>query len=330
MALFDERKVYKTNKRFEYPEAHKYAQDQNHVHWMHTEINFASDVLDWNTKLTDSEKNLIGSVLKGFTQTEVEVNDYWTNKVAWWFPKPEIKKMAVAFANMEGIHADSYAALNEELGLDDFEEFLEDEVTRNKLESLQDVGVGDDVSMEEKARSLAVFSAFTEGVNLFSSFAILLSFSRRDLLKKMGEVIAFSIRDESMHSEAGCWLYRQIIAEYPEIKSDEHIAQIYEAARLATSLEFAFLDNAFGMGDIEGLKKEDVIEFIKQRTNQKLEELGYDEPLYKNIDSEKVNNMNWFNHLSAGVEFQDFFAGRVTAYSKGIKNWDEEYMFEGY
>ena len=94
------------------------------------------DLADWNSNLNETEKNIIGSILKGFAQTETVVNDYWSGLVTKWFRKPEVIMMAVTFASFETIHAEAYSLLNEELGLDDFSEFLEDEATMAKIENL--------------------------------------------------------------------------------------------------------------------------------------------------------------------------------------------------
>ena len=184
--LLQERIVYKP---FEYPEAHDYWLKQQQAHWIHTEVPMMSDINDWKQNLNETEKNIIGSILKGFAQTETVVNDYWTGLVTKWFRKPEIIAMATTFGAMETIHAEAYSLLNEELGLDDFSEFLEDETTMAKIENLMSVrdSFNDEKDWHEIAKSLAIFSAFTEGVNLFSSFAILLSLrcetSLRELVK---------------------------------------------------------------------------------------------------------------------------------------------------
>jgi ribonucleoside-diphosphate reductase beta chain len=219
-SLLQERIVYKP---FEYPKAHDFWLKQQQAHWLHTEVPMMSDINDWKQNLTETEKNIIGSILKGFAQTETVVNDYWSNLVTKWFRKPEIIAMSVCFANMETVHAEAYSLLNEELGLDDFSEFLEDETTMAKIEALMNVrdGHNNAVNYAEVARSLAIFSAFTEGVNLFSSFAILLSFKLRNKLKGVGQIVEWSIRDESLHSEAGCWLFKQLLAENPELNTPE-------------------------------------------------------------------------------------------------------------
>jgi len=320
-----ERIVYKP---FEYPEAFDYWLKQQQAHWIHTEVPMMSDINDWKQNLTETEKNIIGSILKGFAQTETVVNDYWTGLVTKWFRKPEIIAMATVFGAMETIHAEAYSLLNEELGLDDFSEFLEDEATMAKIEALTDnaASFGDEVNWHERAKSLAIFSAFTEGVNLFSSFAVLLSFKLRNKLKGVGQIVEWSIRDESMHSDAGCWLFRTLLEEKPELKTPELETAINEAALLSLKLELDFIEKVYEEGDLEGCSKEDLISFIKHRVNTKMGDLGY-RPIVNGIDPTAIERMKWFDHLSAGKQHTDFFANRVTNYSKGTQDWDAGSIF---
>jgi ribonucleoside-diphosphate reductase beta chain len=306
-------------KPFEYQTADDFFEQQHAAHWLPSEVPLASDVNDWKLKLTESEKNLVGNILKSFAQTEVHVNDYWSTKVSLWFQIPEIQSMARAFADFESIHSKAYARLNEELGLDNFEAFMEDEEAKAKIERLVELP-GD--TLREKALSLAIFSAFTEGVNLFSSFAILMSFQLRNLMKGTGQVVAWSVRDESLHSKAGCWLFRTLLEENPELNDSLMIQQIYDACDLSVKLEFDFIDKAFEMGNIEGLTKEQLKNFIKARANDKMKELGYNS-LYNDIDPNLLQQMEWFGHLTSGVEHADFFSSRPTSYSKSSADWSD-------
>jgi len=306
-------------KPFEYQTAFDFYKDQHRAHWLADEVPLASDLNDWKLKLTEPEKNLIGNILKSFAQTEVHVNDYWSTKVSVWFPKPEIQAMARVFADFESIHAEAYARLNEELGLDDFRAFLEDEVSKAKIERLIETP-GE--TIEDRAISLAIFSAFTEGVNLFSSFAVLMSFQLRNLMKGTGQIVEWSVRDESLHSKAGCWLFRTLLEEQPELNTDELRKKIIEACHLSVQLEFDFIDKAFEMGDIEGLNKEQLKNFIKARANEKMIELGY-KAIYNDIEPNLLKQIEWFGHLTSGKTHQDFFAGRVTAYAKSTADWDD-------
>lgn len=321
MGLLNPRPTYAP---FEYEQAYRYWELQQQSHWLHTEIAMASDINDWKLNLTDSEKNVVGQILKGFTQSEVFIGEYWSSMVTNWFKKPEIQLMSFSFSSMESIHAVAYAYLNDSLGLSDFAAFLHEPTAKAKIDRLM---ATKGKKKEEIAKSLAIFSAFNEGVNLFSSFAVLLNFSRFNKMKGLGQIIAFSIKDESLHSEAGCWLFRTFISEYPDIWTDDLKKEIYEAARLTVQLEDAFIDKAFELGPIEGLDPADLKAFIRHRANTKLNDLTL-KSNWKNIDKEALARMAWFDVLSAGVSHADFFASRVTDYARGSidfsKIWEEQ------
>lgn len=305
-----------------YPQADKFCDLQNSVHWLPNEIPLGSDVDDWKRKLTESEKHLIASILKGFVATEIFIEDYWSAKVARWFKHPEIQGMAVTFAAFERIHAKAYARLSEELGLDDFDSFLAEPSAKAKIDRLMAVK---GKNRSEIALSLAVFSAFNEGVNLFSSFAVLMSFQQRNLLKGIAKIIEFSVKDEVQHSDAGIWLYNQLVSEFPGILTSEFEHSIYAAAKDTVELEDAFIDMAFTHGDIEGITSAQLKNYIRYRTNTKLGELNLNTNLYT-IDDDLLRSMEWFELLSKGVVSQDSFAGRVTDYGKSNVNFEDIYV----
>lgn len=313
--ITDKRLFYKP---FEYDQAHEFLKAQQRVHWLPEEVSLAADVNDFKLKLTESEKNLIGQILKSFAQTETHVEDYWSSYVSHWFPKPEIQSMAVTFGSFESIHAEAYSLLNESLGLDDFAAFMDDEEARSKIERLQQIKSG---TMDEKAQSLAIFSAFTEGVNLFSSFAILMSFQMRNLMKGMGQIVAWSVRDESLHSKAGCWLFTQLLKERPELDTIDLQERIKEACQISVDLEFAFIDKVFEMGNLDNLTKAQLKNFIMARANEKMVELGY-KSVYA-IDENLLDEIAWFGQITSGVEMQDFFALRPSSYSKSVADWSD-------
>jgi ribonucleoside-diphosphate reductase beta chain len=206
---------------------------------------------------------------------------------------------------------------------------MEDEATMAKIENLMNVRDShDEPDWHQRAVSLAIFSAFTEGVNLFSSFAVLLSFKMRNLLKGVGQIVEWSVRDESLHSNAGCWLFRTLMEEHPEFKTPKLEQDIREAATAAIKLEFDFIDKVFEMGDLENLTKDELKNFIKHRVNTKMGDLGL-KPLIPSADINKgaLKTMKWFDAVIAGKQQTDFFANRVTNYAKGHMDWDAETMF---
>ena len=302
---------------FEYPKAFEFCELQQQSHWLSSEISMASDINDWKLVLTEGERNVIGHILKGFTQSEVFIQEYWGSMVSNWFKKPEIQMMAATFSAMESIHAIAYAYLNQSLGLEDFDAFLSEPTAKAKIDRLI---LTKGKAKEDIARSLAIFSAFNEGVNLFSSFAVLLNFSRFNKLKGVGQIIAFSIKDESLHSAAGCWLFRTLIQEFPDLLTDKLKEEIHEAARVTVDLEDAFIEKAFSFGEVEGITLKDLKNFIRFRANTKLNDLGLGQ-LWKKLDKDGLKRFEWFDILSAGVSHGDFFAQRISEYSKGNMNW---------
>ena len=319
MGLFDQRIPYKP---FEYPEYYTEGWlKQAQAFWLHTEIPMSGDVKDWNESLTVKEKHLVGNILLGFAQTECAVSDYWTQKVVSWFPKHEIQQMAMMFGSQETVHAVAYSYLNETLKLEDYEAFLHEPATAERFDNLVAYD-GDD--RKGIAKSLAVFSAFAEGVSLYSAFAVLYSFQLRNLLKGIGQQMKWSVRDESLHSRMGCQLFRHMCEEDKSLLEDCR-EDIIDAAKIMVELEENYIDKMFEMGDIDGIKSYDLKQFIRKRANEKLQELGYlDLGSYFSYDEEAASNLDWFYHLTGGHTHTDFFAIRSTDYSKANEGEDFE------
>ena len=323
--LFTERVPFKP---FEYPQYYTEGWlKQAQAFWLHTEIPMQGDIKDWNENLTPEEKNLVGNILLGFAQTECAVSDYWTTMVTKWFPKHEIKQMSMMFGSQETIHATAYSYLNESLGLEDFEAFLHEPAIAEKFEFLTSTTAEwthkdlqkNPTARKEVARSLAIFSAFAEGVSLYSSFAVLYSFQMRNLLKGIGQQMKWSVRDESLHSKMGCELFREMCNEYPELHNEVK-DDVHQAAKYMIEMEHKFIDMIFEQGDLENLKSSDLKEFISKRGNEKLKELGYEQTF--EFNDKKASNLDWFYHLTGGTTHTDFFAVRPTDYSKANEGED--------
>ena len=317
MGIFNERIAYKP---FEYPEYYTEGWlKQAQAFWLHTEIPMSGDVKDWKEKLKPEEKHLVGNILLGFAQTECAVSDYWTQNVVRWFPKHEIQQMAMMFGSQETIHAVAYSYLNETLGLEDYEAFLHEPATSARFDNL--VAYDGKHDPIEIGRSIAIFSAFAEGVSLYSAFAVLYSFQMRNLLKGVGQQMKWSVRDESLHSKMGCKLFRDICKETKGLKEAVE-EKILKAARICIKLEEQYIDKMFEMGDLENLTSYDLKQFIRKRGNEKLKELGYTGIF--DYDEEAAKNLDWFYHLTGGLTHTDFFAIRPTDYSKANEGEDFE------
>jgi ribonucleoside-diphosphate reductase beta chain len=287
-----------------------YYSQQNQMHWFPEDVPLHNDVKDWQT-MTDEEKNLLTQIFRLFTQSDVDVGAGYVDRYMRIFKKPEARMMMSSFANMESIHQHAYSLLLDTVGMPEVEykAFSEYEAMADKHEYINAVKVtkGDKKSI---AKALAIYSGFTEGLQLFSSFIILLNFPRFGKMKGMGQIITYSIRDESMHVEAMTKLFREFMQENIDLWTDDFKAEIYQACREMVDLEDRFLDLVFEQGDIPGLTKKEMQQYIRYIADRRLLQLGL-KPNYEVKD----NPLNWLDDV-LGVEHQNFFEGRATTYMK--------------
>ena len=317
MNLLEEREYYKP---FVYPWAFEFYKKQQQMHWLPDEVPLQDDIKDYKEKLSEGERTLIDNIFKFFTQADVDVCCGYAKHYLPTFKQPEIRMMLVSYAAMEAVHQEAYSLLLETLGKSDdmYQEFFDIQAMSEKHEYLTDFNMN---NPHEMAKTMAVYSGFTEGVQLFSSFAILLNYPRHNMMKGMGQIVTWSIRDESLHVEGLSKLFRTFIAENPEIWTDKLKYEIYCAAERVVELEDKFIDICFNKADIPDLKAEEVKEYIRYIADRRLLGLGM-----KNIfHSADENPLPWIDMQVNAVEHTNFFENRATEYAKASTqgNWQD-------
>jgi ribonucleoside-diphosphate reductase beta chain len=307
-------------KPFEYPELQQYVDGIQSTYWVHSEVDFSKDLHEYKTVLNDTERYIIGTILKTFAQTEVHVADEFWSKMHEYMPKPEVFMLCASFTENEMRHALAYDKLNELLDLTDYEAFLQDEVASARLDNLMKIRKDHkgNPSVRDLCRTLAVFGGFTENVNLFSQFAILRSFSSngRNLLTNIADIIDWSQQDEKTHATAAIYLFNVLIKENPDVWDDELKADIYAAAKATFEIETHLIDQIFEKGELDNLPKTELINFMKARINQSL--ISMDLKAIFNIDEDLLKNMSWFEDNFSALSHKDFFAKRVTEYTRNL------------
>ena len=307
MGLLVENPVYKP---FRYPWCYDAWLTQQRIHWLPEEVPLGDDVRDWQKNLSVEEKNLSTHIFRFFTQADVEVNNCYLRHYTTVFKPTEVLMMMTAFAAMETVHIAAYSHLLDTIGMPETEysAFLQYKEMKDKYDYMQ----GFDVKSKHNiAMTMAVFSAFTEGLQLFASFAILLNFPRFNKMKGMVQIVTWSVRDETLHCNSMIRLFRDFIKEEPQIWNDKLKNEIYEACKTIVHHEDAFIDLAFQMGPMQGLTADEVKQYIRFIGNRRLEQLGL-EPIY----DVKKNPLTWLDTMLNGVEHMNFFEGRATEYSK--------------
>ena len=318
MSLLEERLVYKP---FKYPWAYEAWHTQQQIHWLPEEVPLAEDVKDWEKNLSEAEKNLLTQIFRFFVQADVEVNNCYMKHYSQVFKPTEVQMMMAAFSSTETIHIAAYSHLLDTIGMAEIEysAFLEYKEMKDKFDFMRKWGVE---TKENIAKTLAVFGAFTEGVQLFASFAVLLNFPRFNKMKGMGQIVTWSVRDETLHTESAIKLFRTFVSENPEVLTPELEKDIYNACETVISHEDAFINLAFELGGVEGLEANQVKDYIRYIADLRLTQLGM-EKLF-NI---KEHPLPWMVEMLGGVEHTNFFEGRATEYSRASTtgSWDETF-----
>ncbi len=296
-------------KPFRYPWAYDFWKKQQQVHWMPEEVPLGEDLKDWAVKLNDKERNLLTQIFRFFTQSDVEVQDNYMERYGRVFKPTEVKMMLASFANMETIHIAAYALLLETIGMPEteFSAFMEYEAMKDKHDYMQTFGVETNADI---CRTLAMFGGFTEGLQLFASFAMLMNFPRFNKMKGMGQIVSWSIRDESLHCDGIIKLYHAFNKETGAVTKSVG-DDIVDCCKHVVSLEDKFIDLAFEAGDVQGMVPDDIKQYIRFVADWRLRQLDLPE-----VYGVKDNPLPWLQALLSGVEHANFFEARATEYSK--------------
>ena len=300
-----------TFKPFKYPWAYDAWLQHEQSHWLHTEVPMSEDVKDYK-KLKKDEQEFLTKILRFFVQGDLDIGSGYHDHYIPVFKQPEVKMMLSGFASREALHVAAYAHLIETLGLPEstYNEFLQHKEMVEKHDYISNLNAA---PMAEK---IAAISAFGEGMQLFSSFVMLLNFARNGKLKGLGQIIAWSIVDETQHAEGMIKVYREYVKHHQDETTSDRIKEI---ADQMVGLEDQFVDLAFSMVEVEKLTKEEVKQYIRYIADRRLISMGM-----KGIYKIKKNPLPWVDGM-LGVSHTNFFEQRVTDYSKGATTgtWDD-------
>ncbi len=314
-------------KPYEYPELNDYVDAIRHSYWIHTEFNFTSDIQDYKTALTDSERNALKNTMLAISQIEVAVKSFWGdiyNKM----PKPEIGSVGATFSESEVRHQDAYSHLLEILGLnDEFKKIKKKPVIMRRIQYLESAlknSKSDD--NKEYAESILLFSLFIEHVSLFSQFLIIMAFNKhKNLFKGISNVVEATSKEEQIHGDFGIDLINIIKKENPDWFDADYNKMIQETCKEAFESESKIIDWIFQDGELDFLPKNVINEFIKNRFNNSLESIGISKIFQ--IDEKLLEETEWFDDEIIGTKHGDFFVKRSINYSKRTKSITSDDLF---
>ena len=318
MPLDVEKQFYKP---FEYPWAYDAWLTQQRVHWLPEEVPLAEDVRDWQRNLTPGEINLLTQIFRLFTQSDVEVGNCYSRYYMQIFKPTEILMMLTAFSNIETVHVSAYSHLLDTIGMPEIEyqAFTQYKEMQDKCDFMRDFRGNDPKSI---ALTMAAFGAFTEGLQLFASFAILMNFPRHNKMKGMGQIVTWSARDETLHTVNIIRMFHTYLSEHPEVNREELAAELLVMCEQVVANEERFVDLAFEQGDVEGLTSAEVKVYVRYMADVRLRQLGL--PVIYNIAE---NPLPWMDTMLNGIEYAALFEQRSTEYSKAATQgtWDDAF-----
>ena len=314
-------------KPYEYPELYEYVPAIRHSYWIHSEFNFTSDIQDFKTRLTETERSAITNTMLAISQIEVAVKSFWGD-IYHKIPKPEVGSVGATFAESEVRHADAYSHLLEILGLNkEFETLKKKPVIMKRVKYLEaSLANSKSDNPKDYAEAVLLFSLFIEHVSLFSQFLIIMAFNKhRNMLKGISNVVEATSKEEQIHGDFGIDLIKILKHEKPEWFDKNYEYSIQSMCERSFEAESKIIDWIFENGELDFLPKKQVVEFIKDRFNRSLESIGIKSIFQTN--NSLLEKTEWFNDEIIGTKHGDFFVKRSINYSKRTKSITGDDLF---
>ena len=304
-------------KPFDFPKCYDAYVLSEQMHWKPQEVKMDSDQKDWAVNLSESEKEFLTQIFRFFVQADTEVCGYY-NQLAMIIQVPEIALLTGSFQNREALHMEAYSLLINSLNLpeSEFKAFLDYQAIRDKFETLNDFSlVKSVITPFDLLLSIAVFSAFVEGVQLFSAFAMLLNFQRHDKMKGMCQIVAWSILDETLHSNSMIALYHELLQIF---QKDVNIAELHQeifiVAQKMIEQEDLFIDSCFQNFVFADLESMDIKLYVRYLMERKLQQLGLMNPSHQIINAPSSNPLPWLDIIVNAPSHSNFFEMRPIEY----------------
>lgn len=325
MSIFDEQISRKPDL---YPWTEQFIEAAQNNLWTHREFTFQRDVQDFKTRLTKQEQEMVIRALSCIGQLEISVKKFWS-KLGDNLPHPSLYDLGYMFAYQELVHSASYERLLEVLGIEEaFDEVLKMPILRGRVNYLKKyLHKFHSDNKKQFIYSLILFTIFIENIALFSQFYTVMWFEKRNLLLEAAKQTEYSSGEELLHFKGGVRIIKQIREELPELFDQELEDRVIEESRNAVEYESKIIDWIMGDFDDETLNKDLMKDFIKNRLNESLNEIGY-KSVYDDFDKESLKEKTtWFDEQVLGGRLSDFFNMKPTEYAKNSQSFDVDSLF---
>lgn len=324
--LFEEQVARKPNL---YPWTQEFVDKIWSGFWTANEFSFQSDVLEFRSELSESERGVVVRALSAIGQVEIAVKKFWA-RLGDNLPHPSIQDLGYAMANTEVIHNQAYEKLLDRLRLNDvFEENLKNPIVAgrvNYLRKYNEKNYADD--RQQYIYAIILFTLFVENVSLFSQFYVILWLNRfKAILKDTAQQVQYTRNEETLHAQVGIRLIQTLRSEYPSLFTQDLEERVRTEAMNAFTAESAVIDWIMGDHAEDGLSPEVLKAYIQNRIDESMVSIGY-QPIFRDfIDRDALNKTYWMTEGLMGNNVTDFFHKRPVDYSKNDKSYSEEDVF---
>lgn len=323
-SIFEEQISRKPNL---YPWTDQFIEAMHNGFWTDKEFNFKADVQQFKVELTSQEREIVVRTLSAIGQIEVAVKTFWA-KLGENLPHPALFDLGIVMSNTEVIHNNAYERLLKVLELEDvFEENLKLEWIQGRVKYLRKYThrfYKD--SKKQYLYAITLFTLFVENVSLFSQFYVINHFARfKNVLKDTDQQVKYTRNEENIHALVGIQIINTIRKEHPELFDEELTDRIIAAAHEAYKSESKIIDWMVNGINEPSLSAPILKEFIKNRINQSLTQIGLPKPF--EVDSTLLEPTMWFDEELLGNNMTDFFHSKPTEYSKKNQSFSEDDLF---
>jgi len=280
--------------------------------WTAEEIDLSDDMKHWE-KMNDGERHFISHVLAFFAASDGIVNENLAVNFMSEVQLPEARCFYGFQIMMENIHSETYALL--------IDTYIKDPAEKDRLfhaiDTVPCVGKKAEWALRwinngSFAERLIAFAA-VEGIFFSGSFCSIFWLKKRGLMPGLTFSNELISRDEGMHCEFACLLYKMLENKLPKEAATAIITD-------AVDIEKEFITDALPVNLI-GMNAKMMGQYIEFVADRWLAELGYDK-VYG------ASNPFDFMEMISLQGKTNFFEKRVGDYQKsGVLNSQESKSF---
>lgn len=317
-----------------YPEFYEMYKNGIKNTWTVDEVDFSSDIVDLNKKLTGPERYLIHRLVAFFATGDSIVGNNLVLNLYKHVNSPEARLYLSRQLYEEALHVQFYLTLLDTY-IPDHKEREQAFAAIHNIESIRkkaeysfkwmdSINDLDKLETKEDRRkflmNLICFAGTIEGLFFFGAFAYVYFLRSKGLLNGLATGTNWVFRDESAHIDFAFSVIDKVLEEEPDLMDDRMKDMVIAMFTEAIDCEMVFAKDILDHG-VAGLSARDMKSYLQFIADQRLARLGIPQQF-------GTKNPFDFMELQDTQELANFFERRVSAYQIGVSgsvSFDESF-----